>query len=299
MESAVLNILKNLSPPQESGKLGEVVSLVLSSCPRLDQQYFIKWMTKSMTENEARQCFKRVLVKFKSPFSFDLNSSCGWIILHYTRNSETPTGCEDITKVPCVFMASKSNTATENQVDDTIAADIRVGDEIKIMALPQVWWLVHEVRPNRNSILAIRMKSSSRECRVKAREYQEIYPIQLMGCLVRRPVLCVCDVHFPESCACTDDDSKQWCFFQFPRIDQYDALEKLQEMVENSTRGSDFFGFGSGERGGRGAKRVSEDDHLKKMQRGAFVQSWLNKKKHLIDAAKSVDRIHSSLSLCR
>lgn len=296
MESTVLNILKNLNPPQDVEKLGEIVSLVLSSCPRLDHQYFIKWLMKSMEEKESRKCFKRLLVGFTNPFSFDLNASSGWIILHYTRNSHTPSGCEDITKVPCVFMISKTSMVDEGKVDDTIAADIRVGDEIKIMSLPNVWWLVHEVRPNRNSILAIRIKESSHECRIKGREYQEIYPIQLMGCLIRRPALCLCDNHFPDPCTC-NDENKRWCFFQFPRVDPYDALEKLQLMSESESRHSDFFGKSG--RGGQTKSGSSEDDHLKKMQRGAFVQAWLSRKAHLMEASKIMDRIHSSVSLCR
>lgn len=291
----MLGILNRLNPSQQTANYDEIVALILAICPKLDQQHFVEWMTMCMSSEDARKRFKRIIVKNKKPFSFDLNSSFGWVVLHYSNKHDITSGCEAITKVPCVYTDSRTGETVKEPDGnkDMIPADIRVGDEIKIRSLPKVWWMVHEVRPHRNSILAIRIKQSTHECRLRGREYQEIYPIQLLGCLIRRPVLYMCEEHFPDDCKCARGE-KQWCTFQFPKVDPEKAMRRLNEIVDDSSRGSNLFSMGEH----YGSDAV-EDDHLKKMQRGAYVQLWLDKKKYIIESSKSLDKIHCSLSLCR
>ena len=279
---AALNLLDKLNPNDPRIVYDQVIFLVLAIYPRLDHQHFIIWLEKSMSEIEARKTLKRVFIKSKGPFSFDLSALHGWILLHYSNSSNSPPGCENITKVPCTYSSSNQYSKSTN-ADTVIAADIRVGDEILIASQPKVWWSVHEVRPHRNSIMTIRMKQSSHGCGLKGREYQEMYPVQLMGCLVRRAGdMCK---NCLEECTCVGRN-KQWCFFQFPKIPPRKAAETLLEMAESSSRRCALADEG-------------DHDHLQLMQRGAFVQMWLDKKQLLLEASTALDRIHSSLSMCR
>jgi hypothetical protein len=220
---------------------------------------------------------KTIFTTHRGPFSFVLDPSIGWMVVVYQENSGPTIEAEELLKVPFI---STSSTSIK-----TINADIRVGDEINLTSLPKFWFIVHEIRPQSNSVLLIATTSR----RLKGREYKEVYCLSLIGCTVRRRSTLQCKAHYPKSCFCQSSASEVPILFQFPKPDPSTALESLAAMVEEECQTFGLF------------EKIDDygSDHVIKMQRASFVQMWLDKKRNLIAAKKYLSHIHCSLSLSR
>jgi len=287
LQRRVLDLLHKLNPHKYIDELEGVVALLVTICPKLNEAHLLEWLkTSNMDVSVCRRLLKQAFTRLKGPFSFDLIAGVGWVLIHY-KDSDVE-GCEDIVRVPCVYLDSNGKELNDG---GEIRADVRVGDEVCLRRYPDVWWIVHEVRPHTNSILLIRADSSRRKSKLKGREYKEIYALSLVGCLVKRFVLPYCPEHYPGVCQCIQaEGDKRWCTFQLPKPDAQAALAHLRSLVEEGDEGYNMGDILGG---------VATDDHLVKMQRSAHVQAWMEKKRILIKASNCLKLIHSTLSLSR
>jgi hypothetical protein len=284
MEKAAERLLQRLDPSSASReRVQNLLLLMLAINPRFDYQLLAKWLSKSIPVLESRKMIKTIFTTHRGPFSFVLDSSIGWMVVIYQDNSGPNIEGEEFMKVPFV---SSSLTSVKS-----INADIRVGDEINLSNLPKVWFIVHEIRPQSNSVLLIASTSDSgtKSRRIKGREYKEVYCLSLIGCTVRRRCTLQCEAHYPKSCFCQSSASDVPILFQFPKPDPTTALESLAAIVDEECQTFGLF------------EKIDDygSDHVIKMQRASFVQMWLDKKRNLIAAKKYLSHIHCSLSLSR
>jgi hypothetical protein len=270
-----LRLLRRLKPtntPSDRIRLEELLLLFLAINPKFDTQHLVDWLKKtSISEKEARTIVKTISTTHRGPFSFALDPSIGWMVVSFEKSSDNSNSDDDILKVPFIITDSAPPTPMSPTIEDNlISAEIRVGDEIKLRILPRIWFVVHEIRPQTNSVMLITAAVEGRKCRLKGREYKEVHCLSLIGCTVRRSY-------------------RQSIIFQFPVPDPSAALESLATLVDDEMQS---FGIGHG-------LDDFGSDHVLKMQRTSFVQVWLEKKKNLISAKKYLHHIHHTLSLSR
>lgn len=290
MEQTALRLLKRLKASSASReRVTSLLLLLLAINPKSDCHALIKWLSQSCSEIEARKLIKTILTTHRGPFSFVLNPSIGWMIVIYDENSKS-NDFEEIMKVPYLPVTCSDSKPLSSSIETTnhINADIRVGDEIKLTSLPKMWFFVHEIRPQSNSVMLIAV-DETKKSRLKGREYKEIYCLSLIGCTVKRRTAVMCEDHYPNSCFCQRITDAP-IIFKFPQPDPQTALEALASIVDDECQTFGLFGQEIDEFG---------SDHVIKMQKASFVETWLEKKKNLVSARKYLHHIHSTLSLSR
>ena len=333
-EDIALQLLYKIKKRLNKEKISQILILFLIINPKFNYEKILYWFRQFYNqkdneeeENDFKKYLKTILITNRGPFSFILDSSIGWKVVLLKESKDQRN--DEIVKVPYLTenlfqQQQQQQQQSKNEIElnnkNVIDADIRVGDEINILKYPKLWFVIHEIRPESNSILVI-TKSDLKKCKLKGREYKEIYCLSLIGCTIKRYGEIHCKYHFPHSCFCqsnnfnsshlyenncqhnnqemNSNNSHHYVIFQFPKPDVSTALESLVTIVNQENESFGGYLEDNYQENRHQIFNNVENDHILKMQRSAYVEIWLQKKQNLIAGQKYLNHIHSTLSLSR
>jgi hypothetical protein len=231
-----LKLLKRINSTYCRDSIIPIINLILSIDIRLEI-HILQWISPVLT------CIPYASVSCPLSFAVSPLNRCCLCLLH-----DSPSGRFDgIVKVPF-------KTADDVETSGLVNVALYPGDCVNLLYQPDVWYTIHEIRPQTNTILVASTdediteisKGLSATQRKHYKNYKEFNPIFFLGCMVKREAILgpLNNVYndwdeqeptLPEDsivAAKVNQPRTRKVFFRVPVADARQAIAKLKKMIE-------------------------------------------------------------------